>query len=374
MSRLTIYQDNYINATVISNRFIDEYMQAANDAQLKIYLYLIRMMSARLSTSISDIADKFNYTEKDVMRALKYWEKNGLLTLDCDERKNVTGIHLLDYAAPMQVPSAAPVPAVSMTAAAPLASVVPISSKLNAAAAAEPSAEAAQNTPADESGRQESDYVKPNYTLDELKAFKSDEATSRLLFVAEQYLKKTLSPSEIRSILFISDRLAFSEDLIDYLIQYCVDRGKKDLRYIEKVAVSWAQQGITTPRQAARLASKYDKSVYRIMNALGKNGSPTQTEAAYIMRWLKEYGFSDEIIFTACERTVLATDKHRFAYADSILSSWFKAGVRHKSDIRALDENYHKTKTPGTASGNKFNQFKQNSYDFDALEQELLSN
>lgn len=373
MSRLTIYQDNYINATVISNRFIDEYMQAANDAQLKIYLYLIRMMSARLSTSISDIADKFNYTEKDVMRALKYWEKNGLLTLDCDERKNVTGIHLLDYAAPMQVPSAAPVPAVSMTAAAPLASVVPISSKLNAAAA-EPSAEAAQNTPADESGRQESDYVKPNYTLDELKAFKSDEATSRLLFVAEQYLKKTLSPSEIRSILFISDRLAFSEDLIDYLIQYCVDRGKKDLRYIEKVAVSWAQQGITTPRQAARLASKYDKSVYRIMNALGKNGSPTQTEAAYIMRWLKEYGFSDEIIFTACERTVLATDKHRFAYADSILSSWFKAGVRHKSDIRALDENYHKTKTPGTASGNKFNQFKQNSYDFDALEQELLSN
>ena len=374
MSRLTIYQDNYINATVISNRFIDEYMQAANDAQLKIYLYLIRMMSARLSTSISDIADKFNYTEKDVMRALKYWEKNGLLTLDCDERKNVTGIHLLDYAAPMQVPAAAPVPAVSMTAAAPLASVVPISSKLNTAAAAEPSAEAAQNTPAGESGRQESDYVKPNYTLDELKAFKSDEATSRLLFVAEQYLKKTLSPSEIRSILFISDRLAFSEDLIDYLIQYCVDRGKKDLRYIEKVAVSWAQQGITTPRQAARLASKYDKSVYRIMNALGKNGSPTQTEAAYIMRWLKEYGFSDEIIFTACERTVLATDKHRFAYADSILSSWFKAGVRHKSDIRALDENYHKTKTPGTASGNKFNQFKQNSYDFDALEQELLSN
>ena len=64
MGHLTIYQDNYTNSTVISNRFIDEYMNAANDAQLKIYLYLIRMVSARLSTSISDIADKFNYTEK----------------------------------------------------------------------------------------------------------------------------------------------------------------------------------------------------------------------------------------------------------------------------------------------------------------------
>lgn len=349
MSRLTIYQDNYINSTVISNRFIDEYMEAANDAQLKIYLYLIRMVSARLSTSISDIADKFNYTEKDVMRALKYWEKNQLLTLEYDEQKNVTGIHLMDFAPLPGTLTTAPVPAVSVTASAPLASVVPISSK-------------------------ESLYVKPNYTLDELKAFKSNEETSRLLFITEQYLKKTLSPNEVRTILFISDKLSFSEDLIDYLIQYCVDRDKKDLRYIEKVAISWAQQGITTPRQAARLAGKYDKSLYDIMKALGKNSTPTQAEAAYITRWVKEYGFTTDVIFAACERTVLATDKHRFEYADSILSSWHKAGVHHKNDIQSLDERYYKAKAPKTVSDNKFNQFKQNTYDFDILEQELLSN
>lgn len=349
MSHLTIYQDNYINSTVISNRFIDEYMEAANDAQLKIYLYLIRMMSARLSTSISDIADKFNYTEKDVMRALKYWEKKQLLTLEYDENKTVTGIHLMDFAPLPMAPTAAPVPTVSMSAPSALASVVPISSK--------------ENT-----------YVKPNYTLDELKAFKSDEATSRLLFVTEQYLKKTLSPNEVRTILFISDKLGFSEDLIDYLIQYCVDREKKDLRYIEKVAISWAQQGITTPKQAARLANKYEKPVYEIMRALGKNNAPTQTEVSYIMRWMKEYGFTTDVIFAACERTVLATDKHRFEYADSILSSWYKSGVHHRNDIQSLDENYHNTKTSKTVSNNKFNQFKQNTYDFDILEQELLSN
>lgn len=349
MSRLTIYQDNYINSTVISNRFIDEYMEAANDAQLKIYLYLIRMMSARLSTSISDIADKFNYTEKDVMRALKYWEKQRLLALEYDENKNVTGIHLMDFAPLSIAPATAPVPSVSVTSAQPLASVVPISSK-------------------------ENNYIKPNYTLDELKAFKSDEATSRLLFITEQYLKKTLSPNEVRTILFISDRLGFSEDLIDYLIQYCVDRDKKDLRYIEKVAISWAQQGITTPKQAARLADKYDKSVYEIMKALGKNSVPTQTEVSYITRWTKEYGFTSDVIFVACERTVLATDKHRFEYADSILTSWYKAGVHHANDIQPLDEHYQKTKTSKPAVNNKFNQFKQNTYDFEALEKELLSN
>ncbi len=47
-----------------------------------------------------------------------------------------------------------------------------------------------------------------------------------------------------------SDNLHFSFDLIDYLIQYCVGRGKRDFRYIEKVAVSWAEKGITTVRDA----------------------------------------------------------------------------------------------------------------------------
>lgn len=366
MSHLTIYQDNYTNSTVISNRFIDEYMEAANDAQLKIYLYLIRMVSARLSTSISDIADKFNYTEKDVVRALKYWEKHRLLSLEYDDNKNITGIHLMDLAPLSAAPAIAPVPSVSVTSmSAPFASVVPISSKMIGLNTAD------MNNTLDDGADA---YIKPNYTLDELKAFKSDEATSRLLFVTEQYLKKTLSANEVRTILFISDKLGFSEDLIDYLVQYCVDRGKKDLRYIEKVAISWAQQGITTPKQAARLANKYDKSVYAVMKALGRNDAPTQTEASYIMRWTKEYGFTTDIIFAACERTVLATDKHRFEYADSILTNWYKADVHHKNDIQILDEHYHKAKTIKTVSNNKFNQFQQNDYDFDALEQELLSN
>ncbi len=375
MSCFTIYQDNHTDSTVISNRFIDEYMQAANDAQLKIYLYLLRMMSASRATSISDIADLFNYTEKDVMRALKYWEKQHLLTLDLDGHKNVIGIHLRNFDAP--APTVPVPPAAHPTS---LASVVPITAKPGTVDNEKPMeqelSQAAPVVSPEEPSEASIDniYVKPNYTLDELKAFKSDEATARLLFVAEQYLKKTLSATEVKTILFISDKLGFSEDLIDYLIQYCVDRGKKELRYIEKVAISWAQQGVTSPRQAAKLAGKYDKSVYEIMKALGKNGTPTKTEVAYITRWTKEYCFTADIIFTACERTVLATDKHRFEYADRILASWQKAGVHSIHDIQSLDDHYRRTKPSRPAAGNKFNQFTQNDYDFDALEQELISN
>lgn len=364
MSTFTIYQDNYTNTTVVSNRFIDEYMRSANDAQLKIYLYLIRMMSAGLSTSVSEIADVFNYTEKDVLRALKYWEKNQLLTLDFNENKSLCSIHLRDLNPSVPVPAAAQtaVPAqVTAPAAAASMYVVPIAQRPSETEAEMPKAE-------------ENPYEKPNYTLEQLKTFKSDEATSSLLFIAEQYLKKTLSASEIKSILFISDKLGFSEDLIDHLIQYCVDRGKKDLRYIEKVAVNWAQEGITTPEQAASHAHKYDKITYDIMKALGRSGMPTQAEVSYITRWTRELGFTFDIISAACERTVLATDKHRFEYADSILNSWHKAGVHHRNEIKTLDTRFRQTKAGKTHSTNKFNQFKQNPYDFDELEKELLSN
>ncbi len=362
MGFLTIYQDNYTDSTVISNRFIDEYMQAANDAQLKIYLYLIRMMSARLGTSISDIADKFNYTEKDVLRALKYWEKNHLLTLDYDGHKNITGIHLLDSNAGADM--------LSITRGAATASLATYPAVTSQSFQQTPPFETAESvTPVKQL------YDKPNYTADELRAFKTNEDSARLLFVAEQYLKKPLSAGDVRSIFFIMDQLGFSEDLTDYLLQYCVDRGKRDFRYIEKVAISWAQQGITTPKQAASLAGKYDKSVYEIMRALGKNNIPTETEVAYIERWQKIYCFEPDVILDACERTVLATDSHRFEYAESILKSWYEIGVHHKSDIKALDADHHRAKSSRRQTpANKFNQFAQNNYDFDALEKEILSN
>jgi DnaD/phage-associated family protein len=223
----------------------------------------------------------------------------------------------------------------------------------------------------------ESSFEKPNYTLDELKAFREKEDTAELVFIAEQYLKKTLSANDIRSILFLSETLRFSNDLIDYLLQYCVQRGKKDFRYIEKVAVSWAEEGITTPKQAANASRKYDKTVYDIMKALGKSAAPTRAEADYATKWIQEYGFTSDIILEACSRTVLATDKHRFEYADSILKNWHTKNVRHKADIKLLDDAFTGTrkKTPAkTTSAGQFNQFMHTDYDFDALEREILSN
>ena len=469
MANLAIYKDDYIEFTAISNYFIDNYMKDANDAQLKVYLYLVRMVHANMAFGVSDIADKFNHTEKDILRALRYWEKQNLLSLEFDAGKNLTAIHLRGLGSGMNcgieaaggngtagnsaLPTGGAIAGASAASADngtaanatatgshgggdnPVAADIAIgnpmamgddalsnpitmggdalgnpltmgSDTLGNPAAAEggnavtfcqqrqlslTDAKSAMehmtgSSPGGagwEAALEEPDpYAKPAYSADQLRSFKEQENTAQLLFVAQVYVGRTLTASDMKTILYLSDVLRFSDDLIDYLIQYCVDRGKKDFRYMEKVAVSWAQQGITTPKQAQKAALKYDKSVYAIMNELGKSSAPTNKELEYINRWTREYGFTPDIIFEACERTVMAVDKHRFEYAEGILSSWRKENVRHKADIKRVDEQHQKQKSAAAntaprnsaAVSNKFNQFKQNTYNFEELEKELLSN
>jgi DnaD/phage-associated family protein len=353
MSSFTIHTRRKKEYTQVSNSFIDNYMADANDAQLKVYLYLLRQTGSDKDGSISALADHFNYTEKDIMRALSYWEKKGILKLEYDSDRHLSGISLLEPVASEQ------------TVRGPMADYPeeePVSRERK------PVRAVACVTPV-------SSYNKPEYTLDQLAEFKARESTSQLLFIAESYLGKSLSANDVRSLFFISDELHFSFDLIDYLLQYCIDRGKKDFRYIEKVAISWAGAHITTPAQATAHVSRYDKQVYTVMNALGKSSTPTPKETEFIKRWYQVYGFTSDIILEACERTVLATDRHRFEYADKILSSWKNAGVMHKPDIARLDASREKKKPAASpASKNSFNHFQQNDYDFDALEKELLSN
>ena len=79
MSMIQLKSDYPHNHISVPRVFIDKYMADANGEFVKVYLFLLRCMgsSATSDCSISAIADHFNYTEKDILRALKYWEKIG---------------------------------------------------------------------------------------------------------------------------------------------------------------------------------------------------------------------------------------------------------------------------------------------------------
>lgn len=363
MGRLTLYNDSNADTTLISNRFIDEYMKDSNDAQLKVYLYLLRMLGANLATSISDIADQFNHTEKDVIRALKYWERLKLLQLDYDEQDNITGIHIQDLD---KIPSA---------------EIVPLPNRRPLSVTAGTSDTAAEHVKT--TGTPKQIPLEHTYSADEIKTFKNDDAFSGILFVAESYLQRPLTPSDIQTFIFIYDKLQLSVDLIDYLIEYCVSINKTSHHYIQKVAIDWSDAGIKTVQQAKAYKPPYNQTVYSVLKALGNHNAPTEAESSMIQKWTDEYAFSLDILLEACKETVLNTQTNRLKYANAILTNWYKSGVHTLSDIAVADAAHaqktaarQESRAAGKTAGhnNTFNQFEQRTYDYDALEKQLLSN
>ena len=278
----TVYSENDLGSTLVSNLFIDKYMSDANDAQLKVYLYLLRMMNAGRTTSIPDMADQFNHTERDVMRSLRYWERRGLIELEYSAAGELMSLRMIaprqdsdrqTYPVPFRggmkfdgareesdydEEETRPAPAVPRLQAMAIPSQHSVSGQGTALSQHPASAQSAVSPQNSAAGQGAASPQHPDAAS--VEAFRSSAKRAQLLFVIEQYIGKPLAPSEVESVYYISEQLHFSDALIDYLLQYCIDRGKKDFRYIQKVAVNWAEHGITTPKQAERAVSSFGRN------------------------------------------------------------------------------------------------------------------
>ena len=184
----------------------------------------------------------------------------------------------------------------------------------------------------------------------------------------------------METITYFYDTLHMSADLIEYLIESCVENGHKSMHYIRKVAFSWVEEGIETVTQAKEQSALYNKNCYTVLNAFGiKNRGPASSELTYIKKWAEEYAFSPDIIEEACRRTIAATHQPSFEYADSILTKWHEKNIRHMKDITALDDEYQKERSAGRtaarsrAATRNLNNFERRSYDMESLEEQLLN-
>lgn len=351
MKTLILKNKCQTNATLLSNEFIDHYMIDANGEFVKVYLFLLRHLDDPCSSlTISKIADCLNNTENDILRAFRYWEKKGLLVLDHDSEGKISGIELQKTAS-----------SISATV-------------LAGQAAGKASGDSDSSSPILAPVPQCTNAIP-------LDSFKAQKDLKSLVFIAEQYLGKTLSHTDIETITYFYDTLHMSADLIEYLLESCVENGHKSMHYIQKVALAWTEEGIETVSQAKERSLLYHKNCYTVLNAFGIKGrGPAASELDYIRKWTEEFGFSLDIVQEACRRTISATHQPTFEYADTILSSWKKEDVKHLKDIIRLDEEHKKQKfiqkdafqktKPATKN---LNNFERRAYDMDSLEEKLLN-
>ena len=261
MSNLNLVRDCNRGSVCVSNYFIDEMLSEANDAQIKVYLFLLRQTEYNRPTNINDIAEKFNHTEREVCRSLRYWEKKNVLSLDYDINGTIVGIRLHEPGENIVAEGAAPflgdesanvVTSLSDTtysASVNRMTEAPVAGEAHMADVSASDQKRSIDTSVAMSSLRES-KEKPAYTLDELKEFKKRPEIGQLIFVAETYLKKTLCANEMRSLKFYIDELEFSSDLIDYLLQYCTEHNKTTYSYMDKLAKDWYENDINTVKQA----------------------------------------------------------------------------------------------------------------------------
>lgn len=416
-------------ATIVSNYFLDEYMPNANGEFVKIYLYLLRALSSPdMDISICHIADIFNHTEKDVVRALKYWEQIGLLDLKFDSNKVLTNIKMkpliTDYMttdgsnieiSTFAAPKSQPVARIhnemtdshrnSTLTGNRMDSELPVNhmdgelpvnhmdnDNMNTDNITTDNM-APDNIPSDKASATlksfnmaQPDFSKKVYTANEISSFNEKSEVVEFMYIAQKLLGKTLSASDVNTLLFFYDVLGFDSDLIVYLLEYAISNNHRQMRYIEKTAISWANEGIDTVDKAKASTELYSSRCYPVLKAFGISGrNPGAGEKALIVKWTDSYGFPMDIVLDACNRTMNTIHQPSFEYADSILTKWKEKGIRTLSDVKLLDGEHQKNKAAykknqtdnnetSARPKNSFNNFNQRTYNYESLEKELLNN
>lgn len=397
MTAINISSDIATSFTTVSDIFIDQYMPKANGEFVKVYLYLLRATGSGAGiATISEIADHFSNTEADIIRALNYWASEGILQLQSGADGQIMGINLCSLSVSgMQAAQSNIQSAVADNAA---QNNLQNSVVNNAAQNISTANIRMQDSVVEKLKSQTPDKAassQKEYTLDEIKEFRKNPDISELFFIIETYLKHTLSSTDTNMVLYWLDELHFSTDLVEYLVEYCITKGHSSLRYMNKVALGWADAGIKTVDQAKDDAAAHSQIYYSVMKALGITGrNLVDSEVSLINKWVGEYGFDIELVKAACSKTISAIQKPSFEYTDSILANWRKKDVHTLKDVEVLDANFAKAnkasatgssqstnaangsskpKSNNSSSKNKFNNFNQRNNDYDKLEKLFLN-
>ena len=410
MTAINISSDIATSFTTVSDIFIDQYMPKANGEFVKVYLYLLRATGSGAGiATISEIADHFSNTEADIIRALNYWASEGILQVQTGADGQIMGINLCSLSVSgMQAAQSNIQSAVADNAAQNNLQNGVVNNATqnnlqngvvnNAAQNISTANIRMQDSVVEKLKNQATDKPAPSqkeYTLDEIKEFRKNPDISELFFIIETYLKHTLSSTDTNMVLYWLDELHFSTDLVEYLVEYCITKGHSSLRYMNKVALGWADAGIKTVDQAKDDAAAHSQIYYSVMKALGITGrNLVDSEVSLINKWVGEYGFDIELVKAACNKTISAIQKPSFEYTDSILANWRKKDVHTLKDVEVLDANFAKAnkasatgssqstnatngsskpKSNNSSSKNKFNNFNQRNNDYDKLEKLFLN-
>lgn len=306
---------NFGSVFAVPKSIVDNYIKLANEASIKVLLYMLRNNEQELSSK--NISDALNISENQVEEAFIFWENANIFT----KRSNDA-----------------------------------ITNSEN------------QTIVKKENKTELNKPAKRNYNINPseiAERIEKSEEIKCLFFMAEESFGKPLNHTEQSIFIWIHDYLGLSTDVILMLTAYCISIEKGNIRYIETIAADWADREINNLEAAQneiKRLEEYSGFNRKIMKIFGMNRKPTSKQQEYIDTW-KEKGYNIELIEYAYEKTIESIDKLNFPYINKILENWYESGLLTKSQID--NANFKRNSNSET---------EKKSYSFDINEIKSLTN
>ncbi len=195
----------------------------------------------------------------------------------------------------------------------------------------------------------------PDYLRADILGAMEDATFQSLYHAVERRLGKKLSDTELKSLYEMFDYLALPPEVILLLVTWCIEQFQEKygqgklpkMPGIKKTAYVWHRQGVDTVEAAEEYLKKQtrlrtrERELLPLLDIVGR--MPLDKEREYINTWV-EWGFPDDAIRLAYEKTVWKKQSMNWPYMNSILKSWHNKGLHTVKEIEAGDSDPNRKK------------------------------
>ena len=199
-----------------------------------------------------------------------------------------------------------------------------------------------------------------SYATEELAAlFEKRIVTAQFIEEAQRVAGKTFNSYDTGILAGLVDQLGFEEEAVLHILSYVTRIGKKGIRYSEKLALSFYDEGITSAHEVCErisLIERTSETVYKIKQLYGMGSRElSKTEKQTFERWTQKFGYDIDVIRMAYDITVDSIQKPVPKYSNTILERWYGEGLRTAEQIKEYEESQKSSRDGAT----------QKSYDLD---------
>ena len=314
---------------------VDKHIKLCSGVSLKVLLMLLR--SPEAPPGINEMAARLGMSTADIADALGYWVEAGIITGGAAQNAEHPAVDKPSEASPAKTSELS-------------------SHKM---------------------------VGRPRLPRREMLAIIEKNATLKgLVDEIQMTLGKPLTSVDMDAIVALFSYYGLSAHYIMTATQYCDAIGKLSMRYIEKTAASWQDQGVTSDNIDSHVATlllyRTKESVVRRLLGI-QDRALSASEQKFLDSWCNQMKMDPDIIGVAYDITVMQTGKLSFAYMNKILQNWHQKGVTDAKSAEAEHEagkpisTSANTKTGWNPTHTKSGPDNKQSFDADRLEKLIES-